>query len=110
MSMLCRPPYIPHLYCEIGVNRGIHNFSYLISKTQNMHTRYNCLIKAILTCTHDICVEQNKKIIYKKNQLKMVIVTPTKIRSIFHRHVIVMKNKHSVEDTGSISEICPYNI
>ena len=39
----------------------------------------------------------------------MVIVKPTKIPN-FHRHVIVMKNKDSVEDTGSIKKTSTYNI
>ena len=49
---------------------------------QSMH-------EAVLTWTHNLCFEQNKKNI-KIFQLKIAIFTAVKICSILHRHVYVM--------------------
>ena len=56
-----------------------------------MGTRLNCLNEAALTCTHNICFEQNYEN-SKKNQLKIVIFTAVKNRCILHGRVFVMCN------------------
>ena len=58
-----------------------------------MGTRYNRLTEAVLTCTHNLCFEQNMKLIKKKIELKIVIFTAVKDHCILHRHVCVMYSK-----------------
>ena len=46
----------------------------------------------MLTCTHNICSEQKYENSQQKNQLKNVIFTAVKNRSILHGRVFVMKS------------------
>ena len=46
---IVHPPYTPFLYSRIGVNRGIHHFSYFSSKTKIVGTRNEYL---------NLCFEQ----------------------------------------------------
>ena len=59
-----------------------------------MGTRYNRLNEAVLTCTHNICLEQKYET-SKRNQLKIVIFTAVKNRCILHGRVFVMGFKGS---------------
>ena len=56
-----------------------------------MGTRYNRLIEAVLTCTHDLCFEQkNEEKKLKKFQLKIVIFTAVKNPCMLHGRFFVM--------------------
>ena len=65
-----------NVYCKIGVYRVIHYF-------------LRCALKyrlCVLTCTQNLCFEQNKKNI-KTFHLKIIIFTAFKNRCILHRYV-----------------------
>ena len=47
------------------------------------------VIKAVLTCTHNICFEQRYKKV-EKNKLKIVIFTAVKNRCKSHGRVFIM--------------------
>ena len=50
------------------------------------------ITEADLTCTHDLCFGQKKEKYHNFSSQKITIFTAVKIRSVFHRRVIVMKN------------------
>ena len=51
--MLNMSPYTPALYSKIGVYRGIHYFLIFTLKHRLL------VSEAVLTCTHNLCFEQN---------------------------------------------------
>ena len=60
MSMKCTPPYTLHFQREIGVS-GV--LSYFFVQKIDCGSSLECLTEAILTFTHNLCLEQ--KIIHK---------------------------------------------
>ena len=54
-----------------------------------MGARQNRLTKSVLTCTHNLCFEQNMKL-GKTNKLKIVIFTVVKNRCMMHGRVYVI--------------------
>ena len=77
----------PHFYIvKLVVYRGIHYFLIFALKHRSwVHVRTSS-IEAVLTCTHDLCFEQNKTIFNQKLSLFIDI----KIRTILHRRDIIM--------------------
>ena len=62
MSVCFIPPYTPLLYSKTGVWRGRHYFlSFALKHILWVLVR----IEAVLTCTNNICFEQNMKIVKK---------------------------------------------
>ena len=55
-----------------------------------MGTRKNRLTEAVLTCTHDLCFEQNLENITIFHLKINIVFTAMKYYSELHRHVIVM--------------------
>ena len=88
MSVCFIPPYTPLLYSKTGVYRGIHYFLIFALK-HILWVLVRTASDAVLTCTRNICFEQNDEN-SKKNQLKNVIFTAVKNRCILHGRVFVM--------------------
>ena len=89
-SVKRRPPYTPLLYSETGVYRGIHFFLIFAPKHRLLVlVRTASLTEAGLTCTHNLCFEQNKKnsTIF---HLKIYIFTAVKYCCKLHGRVCVM--------------------
>ena len=48
----------PLNHTRISYNWGLQGYTLFFSKTLVVGTCYNCLIKAVLTITHNLCLEQ----------------------------------------------------
>ena len=91
--------YAPLLYSlfKIAVYKGIHYFLHFdlnIDCSNSPEPPHSQPHEAVLTRTHILRFKQKIRKKGKKQQLKIVIFTAIKIRSILHMRVIVMCNWH----------------
>ena len=70
-----------------------------------MGTRYNRLIEAVLTCTHNQCFEQKQEKYLKKNYLKINIFSAVKYCCILHGRVFVMKFQDHQTSSSEVKDL-----
>ena len=72
-------PLTPHFYIsKLGIYRGIHCFLIFFSKHRLWVLVRTASMGAVLTCTYNLCFEQEYEINQTVSQLKIVFLQPFK--------------------------------